>query len=126
MRKRAGLARAIIVEPPLLFCDEPTSGLDPITAAQMDDLLLAMKNNFPEMTMVVVSHDLNSLERIADHVLVLNEGKAVFSGTFAEMTNSDDDFLQSFLRRKPMQDDAVAFEAQDASVSAALEKWMQD
>ncbi len=126
MRKRAGLARAIIVEPPLLFCDEPTSGLDPITAAQMDNLLLSMKKNFPHMTMVVVSHDLNSLEGIADHVLVLNEGKAVFSDTFEVLKNTDDDFLQSFLRRKPMLDDVALFEAQDSNVSEALEKWMQE
>ncbi len=126
MRKRAGLARAIIVEPPLLFCDEPTSGLDPITAAQMDELLLAMKKNFPSMTMVVVSHDLDSLRRIADHVLVLNEGKAVFSGSLDELKNTDDEFLQAFLKRKPAQSDEASFEAQDASVSEALEKWMQD
>ncbi len=126
MRKRAGLARAIIVEPPLLFCDEPTSGLDPITAAQMDGLLLAMKKNFPAMTMVVVSHDLNSLERIADYVLVLHEGQAIFSGSLAELKNTEDKFLQAFLERKPMQSADAAFEAQDAQVSAALEKWMQE
>ncbi len=125
MRKRAGLARAIITEPPLLFCDEPTSGLDPITAAQMDDLLLAMKQNFPAMTMVVVSHDLASLERIADHVLVLHEGGAVFSGSLQALKNEKNEFLQSFLTRNPMGNPKTSFKAQDVQVSRALEKWMK-
>ncbi len=125
MRKRAGLARAIITEPPLLFCDEPTSGLDPITAAQMDDLLLIMKKHFPAMTMVVVSHDLASLERIAEHVLVLHEGKAVFSGTLQELKSEKSDFLQSFLSRNSIDNVETNFKAQDVQVSKALEKWMQ-
>ena len=69
MRKRAGLARAIIAQPRVLLCDEPTSGLDPITAARMDELLLSLHHHFPDMTIVTVSHDLASLDRIADHVL---------------------------------------------------------
>ncbi len=125
MRKRAGLARAIITEPPLLFCDEPTSGLDPITASQMDALLLAMKKNFPAMTMVVVSHDLASLERIADHVLVLHEGEAVFSGSLQELKNKNNEFLKSFLSRTPLESSESNFEVQDVLVSKALEKWMQ-
>lgn len=74
MRKRAGLARAIIAEPRILLCDEPTSGLDPITAARMDELLRSMHEQYAEMTLVVVSHDLASLRAIADYVLVLRDG----------------------------------------------------
>ena len=80
MKKRGGLARAIVTEPPLLFCDEPTSGLDPINSAQMDQLLLDMRKAYPEMTLIVVSHDLASVARIAEHVLVLRDGRVVFFG----------------------------------------------
>ncbi len=85
MRKRAGLARAIIADPALLLCDEPTSGLDPITAARMDNLLLSMHAKYPGMTIVSVSHDLASLKTIADYVLVLGEGRAIFAGTLQEL-----------------------------------------
>ncbi len=125
MRKRASLARAIIAEPPLLFCDEPTSGLDPITAAQMDDLLLHMHKAFPHMTIVVVSHDLASLKRIADHVLVLHEGTAVFSGSLEALEKSSDSYLQNFLARKAEPFAQNNFEEQDENVRKALELWMK-
>ena len=88
MRKRAGLARAIVMDPPVLFCDEPTSGLDPINAALMDELLLDMKRLLG-VTIVVVSHDLESLSTIADHVLVVGEGKLVFQGDLATLRATD-------------------------------------
>lgn len=100
MRKRSGLARAIITEPPILLCDEPTSGLDPVTAAQMDQLLLDMRESFPHMTLVVVSHDLASLARIADHVLVLHEGGVAFSGTYAALRETNVPYLRRFLERQ--------------------------
>ena len=81
MRKRAGLARAIIAEPRILLCDEPTSGLDPVTAARMDELLLSMHARYPEMTLVVVSHDLAGFRAIAEHVLVIRDGGLIFSGS---------------------------------------------
>ncbi len=99
MRKRAGLARAIITNPPILLCDEPTSGLDPLTAAQMDKLLLSMKEHFPHMTMAVVSHDLDSLRCIADHVLVLHEGAVCFCGSLEELLRTQDVYLRAFLER---------------------------
>ncbi len=129
MRKRAGLARAIITDPPVLFCDEPTSGLDPITSAQMDELLLDMKKAFPAMTMVVVSHDLASLKCIADHVLVLHEGKLAYCGSWQELKNVQDTYIQDFLARKPEplgQGELGHFEEQDPAVQAALQAWMQE
>ena len=100
MRKRAGLARAIVATPRILLCDEPTSGLDPITAARMDELLLSMKERFPHMTIVVVSHDLQSLWTIADRVLVIRDGRSLFCGTPEKMRQSDDPYLARFLGRK--------------------------
>ena len=99
MRKRAGLARAMVMDPPLLFCDEPTSGLDPVTAAELDQLLLELKTSF-DMTMVVVSHDLDSMRTIADHVLVLGEGTVLFEGPIAELEATQDEYLRRFLDRQ--------------------------
>jgi len=99
MRKRAGLARAMVMDPPLLFCDEPTSGLDPVTAAELDQLLLELKSRF-EMTMVVVSHDLDSMRAIADFVLVMGEGRVLFQGQRSELEATTDEYLRRFLDRQ--------------------------
>jgi len=103
MRKRAGLARALALDPKVLLCDEPTSGLDPITAADLDKLILDLKEAFG-MTIVVVSHDLESVYTIADHVVVLNKGAMVFQGPPQELKKSDDAFLKQFLNRQPSQE----------------------
>lgn len=124
MRKRAGLARAIIAEPRILLCDEPTSGLDPITAARMDALLKAMHEFYPAMTIVVVSHDLASLDAIADYVLVLREGSAIFSGSLAELKESDDPYLRSFLHRQPGDNSKLTHTPPDPEVRAALNRWL--
>ena len=99
MRKRAGLARALVTDPPILLCDEPTSGLDPISAAQMDELLLDMKERFPDMTIVSVSHDMASVKAIADHVLVLHNKKIGYAGSLEGLQNSRDPYLRRFLNR---------------------------
>jgi phospholipid/cholesterol/gamma-HCH transport system ATP-binding protein len=101
MKKRAGLARALVTDPPLLLCDEPTSGLDPISAAQMDELLLDMKARFPNMTIVSVSHDMASVKKIADTVVVLHNGGIAFAGSPEELANADDPYLRSFMDRSP-------------------------
>ena len=126
MRKRAGLARAIVTEPPLLLCDEPTSGLDPITAAQMDELLHNMHRAFPGMTLVVVSHDLASLHAIADHALVLYEGGAIFDGPYAELAAAADNhpYLQAFLHRQ-RQNSTPPVEARlPGEARAAIRAWL--
>ena len=126
MRKRAGLARALITDPPILFCDEPTSGLDPINAAQMDTLLLSMKKQFPEMTIVVVSHDLASLHTIAEHVLVLYNGGVAFNGTPNKLAATNDPYLRRFLDRKPEEDiqTTPAHLTLAPEVRAALDAWL--
>ena len=124
MRKRAGLARAIVAEPRILLCDEPTSGLDPITAARMDELLLSMRRQYADMSVVVVSHDLDSLRAIADHVLVLGDGRAIFSGTLAELEASDDPYLKQFLRREAGDAKSALQDAPDPTVRQALDRWL--
>jgi phospholipid/cholesterol/gamma-HCH transport system ATP-binding protein len=130
MRKRAGLARAMITVPPILLCDEPTSGLDPVTAAQMDALLLTLKRKNPAMTIVVVSHDLESLYAIADHVMVLNRGGIAFNGSREELKQTRDDFLKRFLDRTNIHADdgrtsrfALKPET-EARVHQALNEWL--
>lgn len=124
MRKRAGLARAIIANPLILLCDEPTSGLDPITASRMDELLLALHGQYPDMTLVVVSHDLESLKKIADYVLVLGEGKALFKGTVEELENSRDTFLRQFMARESGKVNLDFRQAINPVVRDALQKWL--
>lgn len=105
MVKRGALARALVLDPDIVFCDEPSSGLDPITSSLLDDLLLRLKRTFG-MTLVVVTHELRSIERVADRVLVLNEGRLHFDGDAAELAASDDDFIRTFFLRKDHHDDA--------------------
>ncbi|MDR1657122.1 MAG: ATP-binding cassette domain-containing protein [Deltaproteobacteria bacterium] len=104
MRKRVGLARALVAEPPILLCDEPTSGLDPINAAKMDELLLSMKERFPAMTIVSISHDLASVHKTAAQVVVLNEGHIAYNGNFSGLENTQDPFLRQFIERKVSSD----------------------
>ena len=99
MRKRAGLARAMVMDPDILFCDEPTSGLDPINSAELDELLRELKERF-EMTVVVVSHDLSSMQNISDYVVVLGEGRVLFKGCKEELMRTEDLYLRQFLDRK--------------------------
>lgn len=124
MRKRAGLARAIIAEPRILLCDEPTSGLDPITAARMDELLLSLNERFTDMTIVSVSHDLASLDRIADHVLMLGEGRCLFSGTLDALHTSDNPYLKQFLNRDSGETQTGKAQGANAQVRAALDAWL--
>ncbi|MGE4505672.1 MAG: ABC transporter ATP-binding protein [Desulfovibrionaceae bacterium] len=98
MRKRGGLARAMVMDPKVLFCDEPTSGLDPINSAELDQLLLELNRRFG-ITIVIVSHDLASMRAIADHVVVLGEGRVLFDGPAEELERTEDPYLRRFLDR---------------------------
>ena len=122
MRKRAGLARAMVMNPPLLLCDEPTSGLDPINSAQMDHLLLSLKEQFSYMTIVVVTHDLESMRKIADHVLLLNKGRVAFAGNKEELDKSQDEYVRDFLDRKaPLETHVNTI---SPAVVQALDNWI--
>lgn len=106
MRKRAGLARGMALDPAVLLCDEPTSGLDPITSADMDQLILELRATF-EMSIVVVTHDLESLFTIADHVVVLNKGEMLFEGSLDALTRCTDPFITQFLERQPSRQSRI-------------------
>lgn len=95
MRRRAALARAIVMDPELLFLDEPTAGLDPMIAAGFDDLVLELKRLLG-LTVVMVTHDLDSLWRIADRVAVLGEGQVLGLGTMDALARSDDPVIRSY------------------------------
>jgi phospholipid/cholesterol/gamma-HCH transport system ATP-binding protein len=105
MTKRGALARALVLDPAVVFCDEPSSGLDPITSSLLDDLLIRLKETF-KMTLVVVTHELRSIERVADRVLVVNDGGLRFSGDYADLATADDEFIRTFFFRKDRHDDA--------------------
>jgi phospholipid/cholesterol/gamma-HCH transport system ATP-binding protein len=116
MRKRAGLARALAADPALLFCDEPSAGLDPITSRSLDDLLLELRESLG-ITMVVVTHELDSIKAIADRITFLSAGKVIFEGTLEE-ANSGPEEVRDFLERRPPKDtddkgDAMAFHRED-------------
>ena len=95
MRKRAALARALALDPEVLCLDEPSSGLDPITADALDDLILQLKALLGH-TIVLVTHDMDSLWRVADHVALLAEGKVVGSGTMQDLARSEEPYVRRF------------------------------
>ncbi len=96
MRKRVGIARALALAPSIMLYDEPTAGLDPIYATAINDLILDLREQ-AGVTSVVVSHDLASLERVADRVALLHEGKFLVVGSMASLRDCDDACVQQFL-----------------------------
>jgi phospholipid/cholesterol/gamma-HCH transport system ATP-binding protein len=95
MRKRAGLARALALDPPLLFLDEPTAGLDPIGAAAFDGLLRTLTDALG-LTVFLITHDLDTLYAICDRVAVLGQGRILTIGTLAEVERFDDPWVQEY------------------------------
>jgi phospholipid/cholesterol/gamma-HCH transport system ATP-binding protein len=110
MVKRAALARAIVMDPKLLFFDEPSAGLDPVVSAELDELILRLRDAL-RMTIVVVTHELESAFRIADTITVLDAGDVLMTGTVAEVRASGNQRIQDLLNRRPreVQVDAEAY-----------------
>ena len=96
MRKRVGLARAIIYEPQIILYDEPTTGLDPIAADSIDHLILRVRDRF-DVTTVVVTHDMRSARRLGQRIMMLHERKIYASGTPDEMFQSKDPVVRQFI-----------------------------
>ena len=96
MSKRAGLARALVLNPKLLLADEPTSGLDQITASEIDNLLIKVKKDL-HTTLVIVTHDVRSARRVADHIAVLDQGRLVGFGTASELEKSDNEVVRQLV-----------------------------
>ena len=99
MIKRAALARAIIMDPRILFCDEPSAGLDPVVASAIDDLILRLRDALG-MTIVVVTHEMESAFRIADRITVLDKGEILFIGTVDELRAHKSERIQNLLNRR--------------------------
>jgi len=100
MIKRVALARAIIMDPALLFFDEPSAGLDPVVSAELDDLILKLKDAM-NMSIVVVTHEIESAMKIADRIAVLDKGKLVQIGTKDEIKNSAHPRVKKLINRIP-------------------------
>lgn len=118
MKKRAAVARALALEPEILVLDEPSAGLDPIVAAELDDLILLLKEAF-QMTVIVVTHEMQSAFRIADRIAMLYNGRFTAIGTKDEIKASQNPHVRHFLDRIPED------KSETASVEAHFEKYLQ-
>ena len=117
MKKRAGLARAMAMDPEIIFYDEPSAGLDPIVAAGIDMLIRRMQSTF-NMTSVVVTHEMASVDLIADRVCMLKLGQVEAIGTPDELRQSKNEFVRQFFERRPEEDDS---DDQQAFISSLTE-----
>lgn len=98
MKKRVGLARALITNPSYILYDEPTTGLDPIMSDSID-LLIKKLNEQLSVTSIIVTHDMFSVKNVADRIVMLHEGKVYFQGNPDELLNTDDKIVSDFIRR---------------------------
>jgi phospholipid/cholesterol/gamma-HCH transport system ATP-binding protein len=95
MRKRAGLARTMIVRPEIMLYDEPTTGLDPITSREISELILNMQKKY-KTSSIIITHDMECAKITADRVVIMDDGTYIAEGSFDELKNSDDKFVKSF------------------------------
>ncbi len=98
MKKRVGLARALVTNPDYILYDEPTTGLDPIMSDSIDELIKELPQKL-KVTSIVVTHDMYSVKNVADKVALMHNGKIYFIGKPDELTNSDDQIIKNFIRR---------------------------
>ncbi len=103
MRKRVALARALALDPELLFLDEPTSGLDPISARAFDHLIRLLSDSLG-LTVFLVTHDLDTLLSIIDRVIVLADGRVLGEGTIAQLQSIDDPWLREYFSTRPQKE----------------------
>lgn len=103
MKKRAGLARAMAMDPEIIFYDEPSAGLDPIVGAGLDMLIRKMQHTF-NLTSIVVTHEMESVKLIADRVLMLDKGQVIGLGSLEELRDLDHPFAQQFFARRPNEE----------------------
>ncbi|ACF12785.1 ABC transporter-related protein [Chloroherpeton thalassium ATCC 35110] len=103
MRKRVGLARALATNPQYIFYDEPTTGLDPIMSDSIDSLILNLAKSL-QVTSIVVTHDMQSVDKVADRVAMMHEGRIYFLGTRQELRHSRDVIVRNFVERNAYQD----------------------
>ena len=99
MKKRIGLARAIIMDPKYVLYDEPTTGLDPIMAANIDKLIIELSDKL-KITSIVVTHDMQSVAKVADRVVMLHNGRIIFSGKVDELYETDNEVVHQFIHGK--------------------------
>jgi phospholipid/cholesterol/gamma-HCH transport system ATP-binding protein len=109
MRKRVGLARALMLDPRILVYDEPTSGLDPLTSRAVDDLIEETRRRFG-VTSIVITHDIASCFRIADQALLLDRGTIVARGTPDDLVHGDNDVAKEFIRQSGVDVESVTRE----------------
>jgi phospholipid/cholesterol/gamma-HCH transport system ATP-binding protein len=105
MKKRVGIARAIVLNPKYLFCDEPNSGLDPQTSLLIDQLIKEITNDY-NMTTIVVTHDMNSVMEIGDYILYLHQGNKQWEGTNKDIIYSKNELLNKFIFASEFLQDA--------------------
>ena len=99
MKKRVGLARALALDPDILLFDEPTAGLDPITASEIEELILKLQEE-RKTASIVVTHDLHGAKAVSDRLALLHEGDILIEGSFDDLRKSKDEFVSQFLREE--------------------------
>ncbi len=114
MKKRVGIARAIVLNPKYLFCDEPNSGLDPQTSMVIDKLIKEITTEF-NITTIVVTHDMNSVMEIGDHIVYLHQGRKQWEGSNKDIIFSKDELLNNFIFASEFLQDAKQMRMMEAN-----------